>query len=237
MKILVTICARGGSKGLPSKNSRPLLGKPLIAHTIDQAKAWGKADRILVSTDSEEIRRVAREFGAETPFLRPSDLATDSAGKLPVISHALREAEKVFGQRFDVVVDLDPTSPLRRTEDIEAGLRTFLEKKKPVCFSVVKGRKSPYFNMVERDAETGAVRLVKPLGQAFATRQSAPQVYDMNASIYVYSRDFLMSEPTSVWSAPGEMFEMPPESAFDIDFERDFVVTEALMKHRLGGTA
>jgi CMP-N,N'-diacetyllegionaminic acid synthase len=228
--ILVTICARGGSKGLPSKNIRPFLGKPLIAHTIDLAKRWSASARVVVSTDSEEIAQVARRHGAETPFVRPAELATDSAGKLPVIVHALRESERIYGQRFDTVLDMDPSSPFRRLQDIEMGFETFTRTGADTCFSVVKARKNPYFNMVERGPD-GKIHLVKEPGRATVTRQEAPQVWDMNASIYLFRRAFLLSSPASLWVGAPEIFEMPPESAFDIDLERDLVVTEALMRH------
>lgn len=230
--ILVTICARGGSKGLPGKNIKPLLGKPLIAHTIEQALNWGKATHVVVSTDSEEIAEVARKHGALVPFMRPQILSTDASGKLPVITHALKECEKIFSTRFDLTLDLDPTSPLRRNEDIELGLETYFKNNVPVCFSVVKARKSPYFNMVERNNE-GKIVLIKKSPMSVLSRQKSPAVWDMNASIYFYSRDFLLNDPVSLWNVESEIFEMNKESAFDIDEERDFIVTEALMKHFL----
>ena len=228
--ILVTICARQGSKGLPGKNVKMMLGKPLIAHTIEQALNWGGASRVVVSTDSEEIASVARKYGAEVPFLRPAELATDAAGKLPVITHALLESEKAFGARYDLVVDLDATAPLRRISDLKTGFETYLAKKTPICFSVVHARKSPYFNMVER-GQDGKIHLVKSPPQAVVARQAAPKVWDMNASIYFYSREFLLSQPQTLWGVDCEIFEMSKESAFDIDEESDFIVTEALMNY------
>lgn len=229
--ILITICARKGSKGVPLKNIRLLHGIPLIAHTIRQALAWPRKSKVVVSTDAEEIARIANEYGAETPFIRPAHLATDTIGKLPVLIHALEESEKYYKNRFDVVLDLDPTSPVRTPEDIERGWQAFRHSGRAACFSVVKARKNPYFNMVERDAG-GHVRLVKTPDKAHASRQTAPVVWDMNASIYFFSRDFLLSRPTSLWEGDPECFEMPPESAFDIDAERDFVITELMMKLR-----
>ena len=119
----------------------------------------------------------------------------------------------------------------RLLEDIERGWQAFTRSGRPVCFSVVRARKNPYFNMVERDSG-GHVRLVKTLDKTYASRQSAPAVWDMNASIYFYKRDFLLSRPGSLWEGDPECFEMPPESAFDIDEERDFVITELMMKLR-----
>ncbi|TAM45933.1 MAG: acylneuraminate cytidylyltransferase family protein [Gammaproteobacteria bacterium] len=229
--ILITICARKGSKGVHLKNIRPLHGVPLIAHTIRQALAWPRGSKVVVSTDAEEIARIANEYGAETPFIRPAHLATDTAGKLPALIHALEESEKHHKNRFDVILDLDPTAPVRTPEDIEHGWETFQRSGRAVCFSAVKARKNPYFNMVERDAD-GHVRLVKTPDKALASRQSAPAVWDMNASIYFYKREFLLSRPGSLWDGDPELFEMPPESAFDIDEERDFVIAELMMKLR-----
>lgn len=228
-RILVTICARGGSKGLPGKNIRPFLGTPLIGVTIQQAKRWGKASRIVVSTDSEEIARVARKYGGEAPFLRPAALATDTAGKLPVLSHCLRESEKAFAENYDVVLDLDVTSPVRTPADLEKGWKTFLELKPSVCLSVVPARKNPYFNMLERDGD-GKIVISKPLRQVALSRQAAPPVWEANASIYFYDAQFLRTAPSSVWDGRVEIFEMPKTSAFDIDEEIDFLVAEMMMK-------
>lgn len=233
MKALITICARKGSKGLPSKNILPLLEKPLIVYSIEQALAWLhpkiSSKRLVVSTDGNEIATLAKKAGAEVPFLRPSELASDTAGKLPVLSHALEECEKL--ERYDVVIDLDPTAPIRSTADLTKGFDTFLSKKSDVCFSVTKARKNPYFNMVEEKSD-GEVGLVK--AGSFSGRQAAPAVWDMNASIYVYNPAFLRKKPQTLWEGKTSIFEMPPETAFDIDSERDFWVVEALLKKTAG---
>ncbi|MBI3441050.1 MAG: acylneuraminate cytidylyltransferase family protein [Proteobacteria bacterium] len=140
--ILVTICARKGSKGVPLKNIRPLHGLPLIAHTVRQALAWPRKLKVVVSTDAEEIAEIARHHGAETPFLRPAELATDTIAKMPVLIHALEASEKHYGMKFDVMLDLDPTSPVRTVEDIERGWNAFRRSGRAVCFSVVKARKN-----------------------------------------------------------------------------------------------
>lgn len=228
--VLVTVCARGGSKGLPNKNIAVVGGLPLIAHTIRQAKSWGKAARVVVSTDSEQIAEVARAHGAEVPFLRPAALATDGASKLHALTHALRESERVFGQKFDVVLDLDPTAPIRKPGDLDRALEIFLTAGKPVCYSVTRARKNPYFNVVERSKD-GKVSLSKRLDAAVFRRQDAPEVWEMNAAMYVYARDFLLSDPTTFWDVETEIIPMAPECAFDIDSERDRVIVEALMKH------
>lgn len=230
MKILVTIGVRGGSKGVKGKNIRPLLGKPLIAYTIDQAKAWGKADRVVVTTDSPEIAAIARDCGAEVPFMRPAELATDHAGKLPVIRHALVECERIFKTTYDVVVDLDATSPLRKAHDLDRCLELFESRKATTLFSAVRAHKNPYFNMVEVDS-TGNAVLCKTLPNGVQRRQDAPDVYAMNASIYFYRRAFLLDGKSETpFSDRSVVYEMDELSAFDIDREVDFKVIELFLK-------
>ena len=116
--LLITICARGGSKGVKGKNTRSLVGKPLICYTIKQAKEWGRGKHIVVSTDSEEIAQVAKEFGVEVPFIRPAELATDISGKISAIRHAFIASEKIYREKYDMVMDLDVTSPIRKVSDL-----------------------------------------------------------------------------------------------------------------------
>ena len=232
MKILVTIAARGGSKGVKNKNIRALCGKPLIAYTIEQAQKWGKASKVLVSTDSAEIAAAAKKYGAEAPFLRPAELSSDTAPKVPVIRHAWREAEKLYGETYDFVVDLDATAPLRLIADIEASLKKAVEKKSSVLFSVVPAHKNPYFNMVEVDGE-GWAALCKKLPGTVKRRQDAPAVYDMNASIYVYSREFLLGESLTVLTDNSAVHVMDELSGTDIDREVDFKFVEFILKEGL----
>lgn len=232
MKILVTIAARSGSKGVKNKNIRELCGKPLIAYTIEQALKWGKASQVLVSTDSPEIVKTARRFGAEAPFLRPPELSTDTAPKVPVIRHAWREAEKLYGETYDFVVDLDATAPLRRIADIEAALKTAMEKRSSILFSVVPAHKNPYFNMVELDP-AGYAQLCKKPGENVTRRQDAPKVYDLNASIYVYSRKFLLGDSLTVFTDRSAMHVMDELSGVDIDREMDFKFVEFIIKEGL----
>lgn len=229
MRTLVTICARGGSKGVPGKNIRPLLGKPLIAYTIETAKKWGKFSDLIVSTDSEDIANVALEFGAATPFRRPACLAGDSVPKILVIQHAVESLEEVTGDRYELIVDLDPTAPLRSANDIDGAVQLLLSDPKAThVYSVTPAAKNPYFNMVELDEE-GYSRLCKQPSSLVSARQQAPQVYAMNASIYVFHRDFLMTTQ-SVHSGKARVYPMPPEKGIDIDREIDFLLVEFLLK-------
>ena len=230
MKVLGIIAARGGSKGVEKKNIRPLAGKPLIAYSIEQMKAWGKYEEFIVSTDSGEIAEIAREYGAEVPFMRPPELAADGTGKLEVLRHAFLCAEEHYGIKFDVILDLDATSPVRTTGDIDNMLDIFLKKNADCVFSAVKARKNPYFNMVEEN-EDGTARVCKKSDSTVRTRQSAPVVYDMNASIYVYSRGYLSERGIdNPYAKRSFVYQMSELSAVDIDTEMDFDFVEFLIK-------
>ncbi len=230
--ILLTICARGGSKGVPGKNVRLLNGKPLIAYTLEQAKVWQRPKDIMISTDSEQIAEVVRSLGFNVPFLRPKELALDDTPKIPVIRHALKQAEAYYKKTYDVVVDLDVTAPLREPEDLENCYLEFYRTKALTLFSVVPAHRNPYFNMVEI-AKDGYAQISKLLPQGVHTRQSAPKVFDMNASIYFYDRNYLWDEKvTSAISPKSAVYEMSPESAYDIDREMDFQFLEFLMRER-----
>lgn len=227
--LLATVAARGGSKGVKDKNIRPLLGRPLIAHTLLQLRAWGKQARLVVSTDSEAIAEAARAYGAEVPFLRPAELATDASGKMDALRHCLEGCEDHYGSRFDAVLDLDATAPVRRTADLDAMLGLYVKSGADCVFSVTPARKSPYFNMVELNAD-GSVSLSKALPGAVRRRQDAPKVFDMNASIYVYRREFLL-DPANKMPYSGRAFAhvMGEEAAYDIDTELDFAIVEMIM--------
>jgi CMP-N,N'-diacetyllegionaminic acid synthase len=227
MATIATVCARGGSSGLPGKNIRPLLGKPLIVHTIEQALACAAVEKVYVSTDSSEIAEVARRAGASVPFLRPAALATAEAPKLGVIRHLIEEVERT-GVDVRKIVDLDPTSPLRELADIDACL-ALLGPDTDVVITGYEAEKNPYFNMVEFDA-LGRVRLVKPLEAPVEARQAAPKVYAMNASIYVWHRHTL---DKGLWDGRAALHVMPRDRSIDIDTLIDFQLVELLMKEKL----
>jgi CMP-N-acetylneuraminic acid synthetase len=227
MKILGTICARGESKGVKNKNIRNMLGKPLIAYTIEYFKKWDKADRIVCSTDSIEIADIAKKYGAEIPFMRPSELASDTISKIPVLQHIVNTCEKQNNCKYDIIVDLDPTAPLRKYKFLEEAFKKFVDSDADNLFSVVKAYKNPYFNMVELD-KRGYAQLSK--AGSFVRRQDAPRVYALNASIYIYKRDFLLIT-NSVFSDKSIIYEMPEIASFDIDRENDFLYIEFLLKN------
>lgn len=230
MTRLCTICARGGSKGVPNKNVRLLMGKPLIVHTLDQARDSNLFDAIAVSSDSENILRIASMWGCDYVIKRPDKLATDEAPKLPAIRHCLAEVERLTGTLYDTLVDLDATSPLRTPDDIRQAVDLLEGSALGNVITVMPARRSPYFNMVEI-GEDGAVHLSKSPGKNIYRRQDAPKSYDMNASIYVWDRESLFGRET-LFNADTRAYVMPEERSIDIDSELDFLFVEFLMKNR-----
>ena len=225
---IATICARGGSKGLPGKNIRPFAGQPLIVHTIAQALQCGQFDGVFVSTDDHAIAEVARAAGAAVPYLRPAELASDTAAKLPVIEHLVQHLEQQ-GHRIARVVDLQPTSPLRDVQDIANALTAYPHM--PLTVSVCGPQDNPYFNMVERDS-CGNVTVCKGAGEG--RRQDSPAVYALNGSIYVWQRAALaQAAAKGLWSVEIEVVEMPRWRSVDIDDIDDFEYAEWLFqRHR-----
>lgn len=227
---IITICARGGSMGVPGKNIRSLCGKPLIGWTIEQAFASKITDQVFVSTDSEEIAEVARQYGAKVPFVRPAELATSTAGKLPVIQHLVEWVE-THHSLVNSIVDLDPTSPLRDVADIQTCF-SMLDENADAVITGYEADKNPYFNMVELKSNGFYERVSLP-GKEVLGRQSAPKVFAMNASIYVWHRASLSS---SLWNSSRiKLHVMPRERSIDIDHEIDFDLVALLMKKK--GTA
>lgn len=219
--ILITICARGGSKGIPGKNIKLVGDKPLIGYTIAVAQnvaAKYEAD-IILSTDSEEIKRVCAGLGLESDYTRPDYLANDTCGKPDAIKDAMLYAERANGKRYDYVVDLDVTSPIRTTRDIEESIRMLKDVPEALTiFSVNPCARNPYFNMVEEKAD-GFYGVV--LGGKYKTRQSAPKVYDMNASIYVYRRAALdCGNPKAVTDR--SLVYVMDHICFDLDEPSDY---------------
>lgn len=231
MSRICTICARGGSKGVKNKNVRELLGKPLIAHSIIQAQKSGLFDVIAVSSDSDLILDIALEYGADYVVKRPAELATDTAAKIPVMQHCVREVEKQTGTQFDTITDIDATSPLRTVEDLKQCIQLIeLDGAATNLITAAPARRSPYFNLVEETVD-GYVALSKPLPNAIVRRQDAPKSYDMNASIYVWKRTAFF-EGTSVFTDKTLLYVMPEERSQDIDSELDFEIVQLLAEKR-----
>jgi len=230
MSTIATICARGGSKGLPGKNLRPFAGKPLIAHTIAQALACSAIEGVYVSTDDDAIAEVALASGALVPYRRPAELATDTAAKLPAIEHLVAHLER-GGLRVTTIVDLQPTSPLRTQGDLEAALAVARDCE--LAVSVSEPSHNPYFSLVEQGAD-GTLQLSK--AASHVRRQDLPPVWGLNGSIYVWRREAL---PRAIrdgfWSVRARPVPMPRERSVDIDDALDFEWAEWL--YRRGVTA
>jgi CMP-N,N'-diacetyllegionaminic acid synthase len=227
-KILCIIPARSGSKGIPGKNTKPLCGKPLIAYSIEQALKTKFIDRTIVSTDDEMVAKISRDFGAETPFIRPADLATDVASTLDVLLHAIAWCKNNENLSYDIILLLHANTPLRNIEDIRKCVEILVDQNADNVFSVSPASNNPYFNMVEVD-EVDRVTLVKEGN--FSNRQSAPPVYDMNSSIYTWWADILV-EKKSLYLKKTRIHIMPRERSIDIDEPIDFRFAELLMEQR-----
>ncbi len=231
MKRICTICARAGSKGVRAKNMRMIAGKPLIAHSLAQAQTSGLFDAVAVSSDSEPLLSLAASFGATCLVRRPAELATDTAPKVPAIRHCLDQAEQQLGARFDVIVDLDATSPLRIPEDISEVVALLERNPGANIITGTPARRSPYFNLVERQSD-GIVALSRVPAQPILRRQDAPQCFDMNASIYAWwTRD--LRSGAGVFMPATQLHVMPEERSLDIDSELDFQLVEFLLERRL----
>lgn len=222
--IVCTICARGGSKGVPGKNIRMLGGKPLIAHSVERAIESGLFEIIAISSDDDAILQAGGDAGAQLLIKRPAELATDESGKVPAIVHALFAVEEHLGRKADIQVDLSTTAPLRSAQDIRDAV-ALLESSGAT--SVITGQHapaSPYFNMVEANPD-GTVFVSKRVEPQYLRRQDAPVVYAMNGSIYVWDRDRFVDAP-NVFYDDTRLLEMPAERSVDIDTEFDFRVAE-----------
>jgi CMP-N-acetylneuraminic acid synthetase len=232
MNILITICARGGSKGILGKNIKLIAGKPLIAYTIEQATRLSVKlnATITISTDDELIKKTADEFGVSTDYMRPDYLSTDTVGKVDTIEDILKFEESKRNMHFDFVLDLDVTSPLRTIKDLEDALNIMLNNPNAYnLFSVNKSARNPYFNMVEKNSN-GYYSLVKTnISGPVNSRQAAPEVYDLNASFYWYRRSFFELETKSVLTKKSLIFVMD-HMCFDLDHPLDFLFMEYLLQ-------
>lgn len=228
MKATAFIFARGGSKGLPGKNIRPLGDKPLIAWSIEQALAVKRIGRVIVSTDSEEIAAVARAYGAEVPFLRPPELACDDSLEWLAWRHALNYLKENDGVMPTEMVSVPATAPLRSPVDIENCLDEYEKGNVDMVITVTDANRSPYFNMVKNNAD-GTVGLVIPPQSAITRRQDAPVVYDMATVCYVANSVFVMTH-NATFEGRVKAVHVPTERAIDIDTLLDFQIAEYLYR-------
>ena len=230
MKTIAFIFARSGSKGLPGKNIRLLAGKPLIAWSIEHALSVNRIERVLVSTDSEEIAEVARSYGAEVPFVRPEELARDNTPEWHAWRHALNYLLDKDGALPEIMVSVPATAPLRLPLDIENCLDEYEKSDSDIIITVTDAHRSPYFNMVKENAD-GTVGLVIPPQTALVRRQDAPEVFDITTVAYVVRSEFVMSNG-GAFEGKVRHVHVPPERSIDIDTLLDFNIAECLIQSR-----
>lgn len=223
MKILVIIPARGGSKGIPHKNIKPLNGKPLIHYTIDEAREIVGDEDICVSTDDPEIIKCVEDYGQEVPFVRPEELATDTAGTYEVLLHALNFYEKQ-GRHYDVVLLLQNTSPFRKAEQIKEALKLYTPDVDMVV-SVKECAANPYYSVFEENSE-GYLHVCKGDGNIFR-RQDAPKVYEYNGAIYIMNAERLKTTHMHKMQKRVK-YVMDDLSSFDLDTMWDWEMAERI---------
>jgi len=231
MNAVAFIFARGGSKGLPGKNIRPLAGKPLIAWSIEHARAVKRIERVIVSTDSNEIAAVARDCGAEVPFMRPVELAMDDSPEWLAWRHALQFCQETEGALPEAMVSIPTTAPLRSPIDLENCLNEFAKGNSDMVITVSDANRNPWFNMVKENAD-GTVGVVIASEPGIARRQDAPAVFDIATVAYVARPQFVMQQ-MGPFSGRVRAVKVPVERAIDIDTLFDFELAEFLIaRHR-----
>ncbi|MCR5792624.1 MAG: acylneuraminate cytidylyltransferase family protein [Lachnospiraceae bacterium] len=233
MRVLFTICGRAGSKGIKNKNIRDFVEKPLAYYTLSAIDLFLKrndeiAYDIVINSDSETLLDMMKENPMRPVELivRKPDLAGDAVGKIDVISNCMDEMQKRKNVVYDMVVDLDITSPLRKVADIENLIKVHSEKKADVTTSVVPARRNPYFNQVMR-TEKGVKKVI---ASNFTARQQAPEIFDMNASMYAYAPEYLRSGK-GVLDGYCEVIEMYDTGILDLDHKNDFELMEVLARY------
>jgi N-acylneuraminate cytidylyltransferase len=226
-KILVIIPARGGSKGVPGKNIKPLAGKPLIYYTIEAAREVFPDDMIMVTTDSQEIKECVERTGLKVPFLRPQELATSTAGTYEVLLHAINYVEST-GYNPDTIILLQPTSPFRTGKHIKEALSLFDDNCEMVV-SVKETKANPYYTLREENSEGW---LVKSKEGGFTRRQDCPKVYEVNGAIYIIQAKSLGVKNIQQFSKV-KKYLMDHLSSIDIDNELDLVIAESITRINL----
>jgi len=224
------IFARGGSKGLPGKNIKLIAGKPLIAWSIEHAKQTRGVERVIVSTDSIEIAKVAEKFGADVPFMRPPELASDSAPEWLAWQHAIKYLEKSTGKIPEIFISVPPTSPLRLVSDIERCIEVYENDGADVVITVSETDRSPYFNMVKSNSD-GSFALAVDSEVRLIRRQDAPRLFNISTACYVADPKFVLNH-NSIFEGRVNAVEIPTDRAIDIDTLLDFRIATMLMTSR-----
>lgn len=228
--ILAIIPARGGSKGLPGKNILPLAGQPLIAYTIAAANNAALLDRVVISTDSHQIADVARQYGGETPFIRPLELARDDTLIYPVLIHTIQWLKTHDDYLPDYVMLLQPTSPLRTSQDIDNAISKALDNDADGIVSLCHADPHPYLTMRldQNEIISQFMKLDAPLTEKYSRRQDLPDAYNINGAIYLAKRQVLL-EKNTFYTDRTYAYIMPPERSIDIDSQWDLRLAELVL--------
>lgn len=230
MRAIGFIFARGGSKGVPGKNIKLLAGKPLIAYAIEVALACRRLETVIVSTDDEAIADVARRYGAETPFMRPDHLASDTAPEWLAWQHAVQEVERERGG-FDIFVSLPATSPFRNVSDVERCIGALeADPQADAVISVKEAQRNPYFNMVRLD-DSGYAQRAMDAGGKIVRRQDVPPIYDVTTVAYAARASYVLGAQRLLEGKVRTVL-VPAERALDIDTPYDFMVAECIARSR-----
>jgi CMP-N-acetylneuraminic acid synthetase len=230
LRVLGVITARGGSKGVPRKNIRLLGGKPLIAWTIEAAQGSKLLTDFLVSTDDQEIADVARAHGAPVPFLRPAELATDTAKSIPVIQHALTWMKEQAGKEYDAVMILQPTSPFRTAEDIDGCIQKMIETSCDSVMSMMKLTDTSLSKLKRLEGDR-ILTYAEAEGKQSASRHDLPDVYKRNCAIYLTRVALLQAG--DLFGVDSRAFVMPAERSLDINTPMDFAFAEWMAERQL----
>ena len=223
---IVLICARGGSKGVPNKNIRPLQGLSLLERSIKIAKELKNISRIIVSTDSKKIADLATKTGAEVPFIRPKNLALDDSPEWLVWRHAIEFLNKEK-ERFDGLIVIPPTAPLRKSSDVERCVQYYEDNKFEIIITVTDSYRNPYFNMVKID-KNGFTSTVIQNNNIIHRRQDSPKVYDMTTVAYVVNPNYVINND-GIFSGNVGSIKIPIERSLDIDTMFDFHLAEFIL--------
>ena len=223
------ICARGGSKGLSRKNLRPLGGKPLLGWAIETARSCPSIDRVVVSTEDQEIAACAKTFGAEVPFVRPNELARDDSAELLVWQHAIRTLGSLDDRVPELLVNIPTTSPLRAVDDVEGCIENLVQNDADLCITVRQAQRNPYFNMVKLNDGWASLVIAAPTSSF--RRQDAPPVFDMTTVAYAARCEYLL-RTSRLLDGKVRATLVPDERAVDIDTELDLAFAEFLLKRR-----
>ena len=228
MRIIAFIFARGGSKGLPDKNIKMLNGKPLIAWSIEHAKSVKRVDRVIVSTDSEKIARIAREYGAEVPFMRPADLATDNSPEWLSWQHGLKYLENTDGCLPDLMLSIPTTAPLRNVNDIDKVIDEYKKSDTDIVIVVTESHRNPFFNIVKEGVD-GYINLLGSGDEVISRRQDCPKTYDITTIAYALRPSFVLNK-NSIFEGRVRQVIVPKERSIDIDTLLEVEIAEYMIK-------